>query len=162
MKTFMAHILNDYKYHKGASHLASLVSPFHFPETSDEITAKWLQVSDRIWTTFLFGDTAPRKMTRQTARRAVKHQGYQIIRDQSVSEEGSLKLPTTAAHVNHECEVGTNSGNTGTLTDQWPVTWFLGKGVYTERSSSHRPSAQRATVLNGAAHKNVDFWWFTI
>lgn len=65
-----------------------------------------------------FGNTALRKMTHQTAQRAVKHQGYQITRDQSVSEEGGLKLPTTAARVNHECEVGTNSGNTGTLTDQ--------------------------------------------
>lgn len=40
-------------------------SPFHFPEASDEkITGKWLQVPDRVWTTFFdlyfpfFGDAA--------------------------------------------------------------------------------------------------------
>lgn len=33
-------------------------------------------------------------------------------------EEGGLKLLTTAVHVNHKCEVGTNSLKVVMLTDQ--------------------------------------------
>lgn len=60
-----------------------------------------------------------REITCQTAPHAVKHQGYQIMRDRRVGGLGGFKLLTTSVGGESlESELGTNSMNTGTLTDQ--------------------------------------------
>lgn len=66
-----------------------------------------------------------KEITCQTAPHAVKHQGYQITR--GLGWVGGVKLLTTSVGgESPEGELGTNSMNAGTLTDQWPVTQFQG------------------------------------
>lgn len=61
-----------------------------------------------------------KEITCQTAPHAVKHQGYQIMRDLGWGGVGwGVKLLTTAVGGESlEGELGTNSMNAGTLTDQ--------------------------------------------
>lgn len=68
---------------------------------------------------------AAREITCQTAWRVVKHQGYQIMRYEG-GRGTNFSLPSVGGE-SRGSELSTNSMNTGALTDQWPVTQYVGR-----------------------------------